>query len=202
MNPKEYEQNVLVTNTKDLAPVKARIDDVMIGLIHAGYGWASELSELVDAINVADDLDYVNISEEIGDLTWYTSVAVSTLGFDPEEISSHEFRAKDAGLLVKDYNDLRTTTESIVWATGEFDDLVKKHLFYGKQFNVQRAKELLQSLCLSMAGMALVCGTTLEQCRSTNITKLKARYGEKFSEAAALNRDLETERKILEDGIK
>jgi hypothetical protein len=32
----------------------------------------------------------------------------------------------------------------------------------------------------------------------TNINKLKARYGTKFSEAAALNRDLEAERKILE----
>jgi hypothetical protein len=31
-----------------------------------------------------------------------------------------------------------------------------------------------------------------------NIKKLKARYGEKFSSDKAINRDLETERKILE----
>jgi hypothetical protein len=32
-----------------------------------------------------------------------------------------------------------------------------------------------------------------------NIAKLKARYGEKFSEDRAVNRDLKTERKILEN---
>jgi hypothetical protein len=32
----------------------------------------------------------------------------------------------------------------------------------------------------------------------TNIEKLKARYGEKFSSTKAINRDLEKERKILE----
>jgi hypothetical protein len=31
-----------------------------------------------------------------------------------------------------------------------------------------------------------------------NIAKLKARYGEKFSSERAINRDLETERNILE----
>ena len=31
-----------------------------------------------------------------------------------------------------------------------------------------------------------------------NITKLKARYGDKFSEEKAENRDLDTERKILD----
>jgi hypothetical protein len=38
----------------------------------------------------------------------------------------------------------------------------------------------------------------LEECFEKNIAKLKARYGEKFSSEMAINRDLETERNILE----
>lgn len=38
----------------------------------------------------------------------------------------------------------------------------------------------------------------VEEGYERNINKLKARYGEKFSNYAALNRDLDTERQILE----
>jgi hypothetical protein len=42
--------------------------------------------------------------------------------------------------------------------------------------------------------------TTFGVVFETNITKLRARYPNKFTEADALNRDLTKERKILEDG--
>ena len=40
----------------------------------------------------------------------------------------------------------------------------------------------------------------LEDSFDININKLKARYGDKFSSERAINRDLETEREILEKG--
>ena len=43
-------------------------------------------------------------------------------------------------------------------------------------------------------------GYTNEQCQERNIEKLESRYKGGFSQQAANNRDLETERKILEDG--
>jgi len=51
---------------------------------------------------------------------------------------------------------------------------------------------------MSISGICFVSGLTISEARDRNISKLKARYGEKFTETAALNRDLETERKILE----
>ena len=42
-------------------------------------------------------------------------------------------------------------------------------------------------------------GFTFEEIMEKNIEKLKARYGDKFTEKSALNRDLEQERKTLED---
>jgi hypothetical protein len=41
-------------------------------------------------------------------------------------------------------------------------------------------------------------GMTYEEAMITNIDKLKARFPEKFTEYLAENRDLVTERKILE----
>lgn len=49
-----------------------------------------------------------------------------------------------------------------------------------------------------MAVMADTLGVSFDDIQEKNIAKLKARYGAKFSEVAALNRDLDTERKILE----
>lgn len=43
-------------------------------------------------------------------------------------------------------------------------------------------------------------GTSFEHVQNVNIDKLKARFGEKFTSFAANNRDLDAERKILEDG--
>jgi len=40
-----------------------------------------------------------------------------------------------------------------------------------------------------------------EEIFDINIQKLKARYGDKFSSERAINRDLETERKILSKEI-
>jgi hypothetical protein len=42
--------------------------------------------------------------------------------------------------------------------------------------------------------------TNVSDILDKNINKLKARYGEKFSSERAINRDLETEREILEKG--
>jgi len=49
--------------------------------------------------------------------------------------------------------------------------------------------------------LAIACdelGVEFESLMETNIAKLKARYGEKFSEHKAENRDLDSERRILE----
>jgi hypothetical protein len=202
MKPTEYEKNVLITESNDFPAIKNRIDDRMVRLLHASLGWNSELSELVDAVWGEGDIDYVNVSEEIGDLLWYTSVATNALGLDPVEISSGEKEHVDANLSTKDEFSLETAVAAVVWASGEFNDLVKKHLLYGKEFNIEKAKIALRSLHLSMAGVCYVCETTPDKIRQTNISKLQARFGEKFTEAAALNRNLEIERRILEEGAK
>jgi NTP pyrophosphatase (non-canonical NTP hydrolase) len=49
------------------------------------------------------------------------------------------------------------------------------------------------------AVMADICNKSFEDLMEKNISKLRARYGEKFSSEKAINRDLNLERKILEE---
>jgi NTP pyrophosphatase (non-canonical NTP hydrolase) len=81
---------------------------------------------------------------------------------------------------------------------GEFLDMLKKHIFYGKPMDFVNAKEEIGDQ-MWYAGLAVdVLQTTFNEVLTVNIDKLKARYPEKFTEEAAINRDLNTERSILE----
>ncbi|WP_127715943.1 nucleoside triphosphate pyrophosphohydrolase family protein [Halobacteriovorax sp. HLS] len=82
--------------------------------------------------------------------------------------------------------------------SGEFLDALKKHIFYGKELDRVNLAEEVGDLFWYIAIVADELGLDLEDVMDKNIAKLKARYGEKFSEEKAENRDLETERKILD----
>lgn len=82
--------------------------------------------------------------------------------------------------------------------TGELQDVAKKAIAYGKPVDVVNVKEELGDLMWYIARICKLYGFTLEEVMETNINKLKARYGEKFTEHAALNRNLDNERQILE----
>jgi len=81
---------------------------------------------------------------------------------------------------------------------GEFLDALKKHIFYGKELDRVNLKEEMGDLFWYLAIACNELGVEFEPLMETNIAKLKARYGEKFSEHKAENRDLDTERTILE----
>jgi len=81
---------------------------------------------------------------------------------------------------------------------GEFTDQLKKVIFYGKQVDLINLFEELGDL-LWYIGIAMdEIGLPMEECFKRNIDKLQARYKDKFTETRAENRDLATERKILE----
>jgi NTP pyrophosphatase (non-canonical NTP hydrolase) len=126
MNPKQYVENVLVTEARDFTPVKDRMQDTgTVRLMHAMIGMATE--------------------------------------------------------------------------SGEIQDQLKKHIFYGKPLDKTNLVEELGDLMWYVGIMANQLDVSLEEVMEKNIAKLRKRYGEKFTEAAALNRNLDAERKILEE---
>lgn len=80
----------------------------------------------------------------------------------------------------------------------EFSDQLKKHLIYGKQLDKVNLIEELGDICWYIALACDELGVNFEKIQSINIKKLKARYGDKYSDQKALHRNLIDERKILE----
>ena len=86
----------------------------------------------------------------------------------------------------------------IVTEAGELQDALKKHVFYGKELDTVNIKEEMGDLFWYLAIMADTLDISFEELMKTNIQKLKARYGEKFTEEKANFRNLKIERDILE----
>lgn len=82
---------------------------------------------------------------------------------------------------------------------GELQDAVKRMVAYGKPCDIINIKEEVGDCLWYLARICNFMNCSLEHCMELNINKLKARYGDKFTEHAALNRDLIKEREILEE---
>lgn len=111
---------------------------------------------------------------------------------DPERYASgKDLDAGDLGRLL--HGLLGMCTE-----TGEAQDMVKKALIYGKPFDKINVLEECGDVLWYIALALDACGFTMEQAMERNIEKLKKRFPDRFTEAAALNRDLAAERAALE----
>jgi NTP pyrophosphatase (non-canonical NTP hydrolase) len=86
----------------------------------------------------------------------------------------------------------------MVTESAEIADVYKKNIGYGKPLDVTNIKEELGDQLWYIVNMCTINGWLIEEIMDANIAKLKARYGEKFSEGAAIERDLEKEREVLE----
>lgn len=81
---------------------------------------------------------------------------------------------------------------------GEILDAVKKFVFYGKPLDLVNLKEEGGDSFWYLARLAQALGISFEDMMSTNLKKLHARYGGKFTQEKALTRDLKAEREVLE----
>lgn len=120
----------------------------------------------------------------------YMRLAKST---DLEDYSPVAMRMQDHTLCELDH-----AADGMVTEAAEFKDILKKAKMYGKPVDRVHALEEIGDQLWYIARALRSLDATLEDCCERNIAKLKARYGEKFTEAKALNRDLDQERKILE----
>jgi NTP pyrophosphatase (non-canonical NTP hydrolase) len=114
-----------------------------------------------------------------------------------------KLESQDFEALTERLTDIRTirllhAAMGLCTEAAEFLDAMKKHIFYGKP--IDRAN-LIEELGDGdwYKGLAInALETTFEEILRVNMEKLYKRYGDKFSVEAALNRNLEAERAILE----
>jgi NTP pyrophosphatase (non-canonical NTP hydrolase) len=82
---------------------------------------------------------------------------------------------------------------------GELVDVFKKNLAYGKEIDWINIQEELGDLCWYISEFCNINNFDLRDILANNIKKLQTRYPEKFNADKAINRDLNAERKILEE---
>lgn len=83
--------------------------------------------------------------------------------------------------------------------TGELQDMLKRHIFYGADIDLINIKEEIGDILWYVALALDELDTTFEKVMKANIEKLKQRYPDKFTKENALNRNLKQERNAIEE---
>ncbi len=165
-------------------------------LIHAALGMTSDTGELLECVAeplvFGNEVDVVNLTEELGDVIWFTNLAASVLNLD---LQTAYVKAIEGNDLVGS-----TTQTSMMWPaieTARFADRVKGHAIYGKPLDLAAAEDELGNIVLSLTALAGIWEISLERILEANIAKLTARYGAKFDHYRAVNRDKDAEREAI-----
>jgi len=153
---------------------------------HALYGLVTEAAEALDTLKkvkfYGQEFDKVHALEELGDIRWYVELAY--VAFDLE---TKDWRVLDEHYSHYDYG---ASVRFIVYQSAH----IMEECYEGNN-----ALYALQSILDFLNNAAECLGYTMEDVESANIAKLKKRYPEKWTEDKAMNRDLEAERKELDE---
>ena len=163
-------------------------------LEHAQVGMVTELGELFDAWKKVavhgKVVDNVNAIEEIGDVFWYVNLLWEVIGETPEDLQllwDESIKPETMDIISQRVIDilayLRIMTSNILSLSLEDTDLIKEELV-PYFFAINR--------------LIAATGFDVSDALDKNIRKLAKRYGDKYSDQAALIRDLEVERQTLE----
>lgn len=165
-------------------------------LMHAAYGVADETIELFDAVQ--DHLEsptqetLAHLIEEMGDLCWYLAIVFREESYIPPVDENTHITEDNIPT-----DALFGLSRKILTLGGNFLAYNKKEVFYGKVGDFYGRTIQTQDLIGYVYHMCNVLGISFGNVLETNITKLIARYGEKFSSDKALIRDLGLEQKVL-----
>lgn len=200
MKSEEYVKNVLLLENRDFSVLTERFASLNnIRMMHGVLGLASEIGEVQQVLD-NENLDSVNLLEEMGDVYWYMGVITDHLGFSPSSVFSDSVYPHQDSLSPKDRKeDLQSTIHSLSVEISNLVDLLKKRLIYGKEISANTVFTYLVAMDHNINYALSLYSMSGAEARVVNIAKLKKRYPQKFTEEAALNRNLEAERAVLEN---
>lgn len=192
-------------------------------LIHMALGLAGEIGELLDAVKkhviYGKPLDIVNLSEELGDDFWYAANLLPELRVthDAFEVAmqngakngAERRKQIEAGappekvMFVVAVDLLQLNTAMGMTLT---EGLLAQQLMLaqppeqGANQSSMAAVRVIESIAGVIGTIAGLLNLDCGQAMRSNIEKLAKRYGDKYSDIAALNRDTDAERAVLEGG--
>ena len=179
MNWKEY-----LEQSEKTMSFEFHCDEKEQRILHAVIGILTEIEELLDN-HIGDSSDEINRSEELADAFWYCAIISREYNIDFSQISR------------KSNNPMETLIR-VVKHTCSLLDMLKKKLYYNKPIDESKFKTNFYEVLLNLSDYANQYSINIEETFDINISKLRARYGEKFSSEKAINRNLDLERSILE----
>lgn len=152
-------------------------------LLHGVIGVLTELEELLSWN------DEVNKKEEVADVFWYIALLDRELniGLEITKFEKEFTQIKNQALIVQALKQSCTLL-----------DYLKKKIYYNKDISINDFSKMTENLFGTMCVFCHHNDINIQNILDTNIEKLKARYGEKFSSDKAINRNLDKERLILE----
>jgi len=183
----KYIDGAICTESRDFDMIGRRCGNLpALRLLHSALGFATEIEELENAFNNAD---HKNIKEEIGDLAWYLAIGYSaaTAAFGP--------------LIIMPVQPNRPAALEgcLGMEIGNYIDIVKKHVFYGTPLEADAINLALANVYMALFALTFNSGLAFDHLLEDNLTKLKKRYPEKFTEEAATNRDVNNELSHIEE---
>jgi hypothetical protein len=167
-------------------------------LLHAALGLVSDIDELVNHTDATNEL------AEMGDTLWFINLGFAALGPVPDFIREggpHSFQPNNSPC---------ECLAALQRTAACFADVVKGHVIYGKtlfeldgeKIKIERELRLKLSTAFSLLlTYAKLRGYTIQQVAAANIAKLSARYPDKYTDEAALNRDTAAEDAAVADAV-
>ena len=189
-------ENYMINATRTESLVD-NIDERNSRVIHALMGLVTESGELIDALKrhyfyvkadkTRKPLDVVNLREECGDLMWYLAVLCDHYEKNFAETYYKCLHMENVPKEVSDSRFLRRAMRMNITAGKMLDNFITMN----EEPNIEEIFHNINYLVYELGG-------DWRDITKSNIEKLKARFPNAYNIDDALNRDLNTEREILE----
>lgn len=170
----------------------------LVRLIHGSMGISSEIRELKEAVNTCmkenNPKNRLKAADETGDFFWYLSVILNVVHMDLEKVlKAVPFKGQYSE------RDIDLCFESISEGSSILSDIIKKNVFYGKEYLYKDLEQGVHSVIFGLLGICSIFKMDVNKdVLAPNIKKLKSRYSSKFTEDRAINKNPEKEYKSME----
>ncbi len=189
-----------------------------MNLYHSSTGVATEFGELIDNLKrhlfYKKEIDIPNLKEELGDACWYFAILLNEFNIEPKilkganvfngyyfyninKMYSREFQLTS---LIKQSINFIDTYNNLI------DDMVNRNYYSSvitKNQNQNIYSDKTEDLFSLILALCQYFEIDFNEVLELNIKKLEARYKQKnggigFTTESAINRDVDSERVILE----
>lgn len=169
-----------------------------IRMAHASLGINNELGEFAELCYEGEPGPDAELKarEELGDMCWYCAMVCDVFEFDFADMVRASAPLEDVL-----FSEVDVPLNWMMQGAGKIAEHVKKHVFYGKEFQAGKVRDGLRHVLRGILSFASPFDFE-QDVLAPNIAKLKARFPERFSEHDALHRDKRAEYEAMEDDTK